>query len=884
MTDRCELTESELAESLVGAERMASREHIEHCAHCTRFVEQAAQLRESLGRIKEASDDEMRGIDLSARLLETIEVQEQRSWHIPFALAGAVLAGLLLLIWQWPETGHRIQVQVDAPRGALRTTQRGIEGIKGEGLHLPLPLRLSTQANQSAQLHIASATIDFAGDAEIELDKDGSLRIRRGLVDVRSPREKPFSPIQIIADKGPSLSLRGHASIETQSGTTPMKLLKRHKIIAASAVAIVVLYSGYATVIKKDQPKERVAAPAGLYVDEDGKSHRFDPILGHAETALAAASGSGDEDVDDETGSFLPKGAYWSESEQVVQFRIRGEAFDGDTGHPLDGFELTAALLTSGDFGQREAVNKSFSNLEEGRFTLKGLGVGTWQITASREGYAPVIQTLEIADLRATPYLVIPLSPSGAKLSGRVLDWRGRPVPDAKIGLANCLQGNAKKLKAGCNLVSSDTQGRFVIDKLPEEEVYALYAKHERYGFATSNNHRSQPEGNEAGQHITIRLSGVVRIYGTVAKGKGKAPVANAVVQGAGGQTQTSASGDYELLVPLEEQPAAYVSSYPGSATQLEIHSYPEDRSVRPLEWVDAEDHAAQVRIDFLLEMSPATLSGVVRSSDGKPLENVELQLMNTNGWKKDRKHETYPTKAITDAGGNYRVDNIPNEAGYQIIYRIGDDEDWQDLGYVNIPEEGDLRADFQIGTSTVRGRFVSSETGAPVSVAQSSCSRLGAERDNTSGVFTLAHCYPDGRFEIVGLLPGSYVLHSKTEWMSSSVKLKPESVTLVEGQVLTDVKIEVEGEGAILWRFRILNTENEFLAGAYIRYQVGSSNTTANLQLREDGSSQQQLSESVKEIFLEVSGYTPKKLILKEHDPDKIIDIHLKKLPNNED
>ncbi len=664
-----------------------------------------------------------------------------------------------------------------------------------------------------------------------------------------------------------------------------MILLTRHKVLAASAVAAVVLYSGYAT-ITWNGSEETLKAPAGVYVDKDGKTHTFDPTNEVAKGVAALASvaeGAGAENADSEQG-FLPSGAYWSDSEQVVQFRIRGEAFDAETGHPLDGFELTAGLMESGDFGQRKAVIRSFAQLEEGRFVLGGLGVGTWRITASREGYAPVIQTLDIADLHATPYLVIPLSSSGAKLSGRVIDWQGRPVAGAQVGLAKCLQGKVrKKTKAGCNLVSSDIHGRFVIDKLPEEAVYALYAKHDRFGFATSNNLRSVVEEEGSGQHITIELSGVVRIYGRVMRGSEKTAVSNAMVQGAGGETRTSATGDYELTVPLEENPEAHVVSYPGSPANLEIHSYPEDRSVRSLEWVDAQDHAAQVRIDFFLEMSDASLVGTIRDTTGRPMDGLEVQLTNTNGWKRSRGHQTFPTKATTNAQGEYRVDHIPAEAGYHVQYRAGEDQEWSELGYVNIPEEGQVRADFQIGAASIRGRFVSSESGEPISVAQMSCSRLGAERVDAVGVFALAHCYPDGRFEFVGLGPGTYLLHSKTEWMSSAVKLEPETVELTAGQLLRDVEVKVEGEGAKLWRFRILSVENEFLAGAYIRYRVGESSTTSNLQLGEDGTAEQQINDSIDEIFLEVPGYESKLVKLSEYNPESVVEVRLTKRAESE-
>ncbi len=876
MANSCKSLEIELASSSVSDISPASLSHCESCASCQQAVLEATALQNSMLRLKRAGDEEMRGIDLSANLLEQIEAQRPRPWKMRFAFAAA-FACLLLAVWQqWPNSSSSPLVSLDAPRGAQLIENGDTRVVRGTDIGLALPLVLATRRLQTASLRLATAVIEVGPNTHVSLGDSGTLRLTSGVIEIDSTSEEPLSPIQLTSNALPTLTLRGHAIVEHQPGKTPMKLLKRHKVIAVSAVAAVVLYSGYATITSGDS-EETLRAPAGLYVDGEGKSHAFDPTQSTAEKGLAALANAageanGSSQGDDE--GFMPSGAYWSDSEQVFQFRIRGEAFDADTGHPLDGFELTAGLVASGDFGQREAVKESFHQLDEGRFVLGGLGVGTWRITATREGYAPVIQTLEIADLQATPYLVIPLSSSGAKLSGRVIDWQGRPVADAKIGLATCLQGKTTTPpKAGCNLVSSDIHGRFVIDKLPEEEVYSLYAKHDRFGFATSNNLRSSLEEVGAGQHITIRLSGVVRIYGRVMQGKEKTPVDGAVVKGAGGEVRTSPTGDYELIVPLEENPEAYVASYPGSTGDLAIHSHPDDRSVRPLEWVDAQDHAAQVRIDFFLEMSQARLVGTIRDNTGKPMQGIEVGLTNTNGWKKARGHQTFPTKAMTDAAGNYHVDNIPAEAGYQVRYRAGENERWQVLGYVNIPEEGEVRADFELGSASIRGRFVSSE-----SVAQMSCSRLGAERKNTDGVFTLAHCYPDGRFEIVGLQPGTYVLHSKTEWMSSSVTFEPTTVEIAAGQLLTDVEVKVEGEGAISWRFRILSTTNEFLAGAYIRYRVGNSSTTSNLHTGDDGIAQQQINESIKEIFLEVPGYDAKLVKLAENSPDDVLEVRLVK------
>ena len=74
-----------------------------------------------------------------------------------------------------------------------------------------------------------------------------------------------------------------------------------------------------------------------------------------------------------------------------------------------------------------------------------------------------------------------------------------------------------------------------------------------------------------------------------------------------------------------------------------------------------------------------------------------------------------------------------------------------------------------------------------------------------------MAHCYPDGRFEITNLAPGAYTLQSKTEWMSSVVNFASTEVDVSTSQILSDIEVKVEGESAQLWRFRVLSTQNEF-------------------------------------------------------------------------
>ncbi len=67
-------------------------------------------------------------------------------------------------------------------------------------------------------------------------------------------------------------------------------------------------------------------------------------------------------------------------------------------------------------------------------------------------------------------------------------------------------------------------------------------------------------------------------------------------------------------------------------------------------------------------------------------------------------------------------------------------------------------------------------------------------------------------------------------------------------------------------------------MAGAYIRYRVGNSSTTSNLHTGDDGIAQQQINESIKEIFLEVPGYDAKLVKLAENNPDDVLEVRLVK------
>ncbi len=876
-------TLSQAPNSLTGAQQR----HCDGCSPCRAERDLAVQVVSGLKQLGRFNKEQAATVDLCGPLMTTLARPAPARLRAKFKFAfAAVLATLVFALWSWKSNHAKHSNDSYAAietTGALVVANGEQREIAGSA-RIASPFSLATADSHRAKIAFEKQNFALGAHSSISVMDSQHLQLHLGSVDIQG--QGPILTTTTIFPHAVFIT-EGHTSIESQEPKSEMKLLKRHKIIAASAVLAVAVYSGRAFLQSRNGKTQQINAPGGAYIDSEGKTHAFplvaDPALVETSDALATPE-NGVTSLQQGEETFAPTGAFWDEDKNVVQFRIRGEIFDADSGHPLDGFHLQAELLDSKDFGQvvGNSIRKSFSDLHDGSFVVEGLGLGSWRITAKREGYAPVAQTLDISSLDATPYLVIPLS-GGATLTGRVIDWRGNPVAGATIGLTDCVDRPDTKTEVptkeeGCSLTRSDSSGNFLLEKLPEEETYSLYAKHKRYGYATSKNLRSSLEDEGTGKHITIKLSGRVKVSGTVLRGSESSPVAGAVLASGDSSATTDSSGNYSMLVALEENPEAHIVSYPGFTVDNAITSYPNDRSAPPLQWVDADSHAAELRIDFHIEMSNATLSGRITNANGKPIVGIVLRLLNTNGWAQDRSHQTFPTKATTDAKGNYQIEHIPAEAGYLLVYRESETEPWQQLGYVNIPDQSPVVADFQLAGAGIRGRFVDADSGQAMAISQADCSRFGAQRKDAPNVFSMAQCYPDGRFEFTGLQKGSYILKSKVERQNDSVNFVEQTIKLSASERRTDVRYTVQGDAAISWNFRILSETGSFIGGPYIRYLVGNTNNTANLQVGDEGIASIQLSESIDEIFLEAPGYSSGSIHLSTKDAAKIHEIRLKK------
>ncbi len=638
--------------------------------------------------------------------------------------------------------------------------------------------------------------------------------------------------------------------------------VKKRSAALTGAVAVIVVYAG---VLSFSEPGVALRAPAAAVLDRDGKAYPIaaseaENLTGGAEGGITVRDrGHGPFDQPGNAAGEIPSGGYWDASRGAVRFRLAGEVFDASSGRPIDIFEVQVAPADRASSGPR---NHRVTGATDGHFLVDGISLGAWHITVRAAGYAPSRQLLTLAAVADDPYLVVPLT-SGAKLTGTVVDTRGEPVEGAEIGLGNC--------KASCGTTTSDGKGNFVLKSAPEDTPFTLAASHPRYGNAMLPNLRVA-EG--ATEHVHVVLSGILKVTGHVYRGPEHAPVAGALVKGGEASTLTDDSGAYELFVPLEGHPVVRVVT---GTPPVEMESYPEERGAEPVRWATAKTHTAELNKDFFLAMETGRLVGRISEADGAPVVGARLLIANTMGWSK-RDHQTFPAETTTDAGGRYRIDDLPAHAAYRIRLARGDDE--QPLGTVALDTPREVEANFVLATNEIHGRFIDVHDREAFPMVQGMCDGIGATRVGEDAFYPLK-CQGDGTFEVEHIPAGRYRIAGIGNRLRS-LKL---AETYVDVPARAPVEVHVEGERLLTWTARVTDAAGNFVREPVMRYEVQHGENhrtliTSSVSVSDEGTTTFSTPASLPEVVIEASGYAPARVQLVGRDPKALLDVRLAREP----
>ncbi len=219
------------------------------------------------------------------------------------------------------------------------------------------------------------------------------------------------------------------------------------------------------------------------------------------------------------------------------------------------------------------------------------------------------------------------------------------------------------------------------------------------------------------------------------------------------------------------------------------------------------------------IALTPHTvISGKVLDDQGDPLINVPINTLTSRVIQGRPTFQNAQT-AITNDLGEYRIPGLQS-GKYIICAQPNPGPGGIDLGdgstamgtqcYPGLPEAGssldvrgpDNRVNFtlsRVPTSKIRGSLAGAPRGATVSLVRRSLQSAGST--------TPARMQPDGRFEILGVTPGSYLL--STDYWDSGRHLMGRLAINVGGADIEGVVVRLEPGFAITGTVRVESGQN---------------------------------------------------------------------------
>ncbi|HID11406.1 MAG TPA: carboxypeptidase regulatory-like domain-containing protein, partial [Candidatus Latescibacteria bacterium] len=352
---------------------------------------------------------------------------------------------------------------------------------------------------------------------------------------------------------------------------------------------------------------------------------------------------------------------------------------------------------------------------EDGSFHIPALAPDTYTVTASLPGYAPAEATLTVDPGQDVEGVELALERNTLTLSGSVQDQRGRPLPGVSV---EALAGGERRQ------ARTDEGGTFSFLELPRGPEVRLRTVMYKQGYDNADTTVSLGEED----HLLGVVLTVV-VHRGVIRGKVGVPGAEVTAKDRAGRlyrTFSDAEGTYALT-------NLYVGEYTVTARKT---GYTADLREARIAEPDQE-----LSLDLILSPVRVAISGLVKSSSGRPVPETPLIVWSTEGrWS-----------AQTGPDGSFRVEDLPPNLSYTVGTHLPpEDFDNADTTLKVGAEDVEVILLVGVHNGVVRGR-VSEADGDPLMEARVYLAELD----------TVLHVDQDGSYVPAHLPPGEYTLRA---------------------------------------------------------------------------------------------------------------------------
>lgn len=418
-----------------------------------------------------------------------------------------------------------------------------------------------------------------------------------------------------------------------------------------------------------------------------------------------------------------------------------------------------------------------------GHFAIAQVPAAQVNLTARKRNHAPsLVRGIRILPGPGAADLGTVVLRPGARIAGRVIDRKGRPVPSAGVHVVESLDpldGRSARLEGQKPDAVSGADGQFALQDLASGLPLNLLVRapgHLPAGLRNVRPPNSKP--------LMVLLEAAAQLRGQVVSAEGE-PVAGASVdfiweatvpdrpdRKTGPPIERSATSDRDGRFELRDLPTGTASV----SAWAQGHLPAEGREVT-IPWPDPDR-------ELVLTLERGTvLSGRVATTAGDPVSGARVAAGAASG--------------VSDDEGVYTMEGAPLGKTTVLAFH----PDYKRFRREMVLEKGGNQLDvtFEAGAE-VSGRVID-ERGAPVAGARVALQSLGArERQEYRGRTGI-----DGTFRLSPVSRGRYRLTAEGEGYSPAEKPEPVEVA---GKALEGLEVVLEPGGAIVGRVIGLNPE----------------------------------------------------------------------------